>query len=92
VDNYRNGSFNTDYGPTDGPNGWGNSIFAMPERYWILDDYAVMTSSIDSKEVIAFNEITYNKQQTLSTLSDAMNYFDNVENLPVLEYEYTEEI
>lgn len=92
VDNYRDGNFNSNYSPTDGPNGFGNTIFAMPERYWILDDHAVMTSNINSKEVIAFNEITYNKQQTLSTLSDAMDYFDNVENLPVLEYEYPEEI
>lgn len=92
VDNYRNGNFDLDYGPTDGPNGWGNTIFAMAERFWIFDDYAEMTSSVNSKEVIAFNEITYNKRQTLSTLSDALDYWDNVENLPVLEYEFPEEI
>lgn len=92
VDNYRNGSFNTDYGPTDGPNGWGNSIFAMPERYWILDDYAVMTSSIDSKEVIAFNVMTYQKRGSLLNLYDANSYFNSISNLPVLEYEFPESV
>lgn len=92
VDNYRNGSFNTDYGPTDGPNGFGNSIFAMPERYWILDDYAVMTSSIDSKEVIAFNVMTYQKRGSLLNLYDANSYFNSISNLPVLEYEFPESV
>lgn len=92
VDYYRNGIENTNYGPYDHCNGWGNTINCMPERYWIFDDYAALKSSVDAKEVLAFNEITYKKAQTFQSLNDIKTYFDSVNNCPVLEYEFPEEI
>lgn len=92
VSTYQNGVENYNYGPYDWVNGWGNTINAMPERYWIFDDYASLTSSIDSKEVIAFNEITYKKAQSFQSQNDIENYFTSVYNCPVLEYEFPEEI
>ena len=89
---YQNGIENLNYGPTDWVNGWGNTIFAMPERYWILDDYAALTSSIDAKEVIAFNELTYKKAHSFSSSNDVTNYLSGVYNCPVLTYEFPEEI
>ena len=92
VSTYQNGVENYNYGPYDWCNGWGNTINAMPERYWIFDDYASLTSSIDSKEVIAFNEITYKRANNFHSASDVSTYFNSVYNCPVLVYEFPEEI
>ena len=92
VEWYQNGIENNNYGPCDWVNGWGNTINAMPERYWIFDDYASLTSSVDAKEIIAFNEITKRKAQSFNSENDITNYFTHVYNCPVLEYTFPEEI
>lgn len=92
VEWYQNGIENYNYGPYDWVNGWGNTINAMPERYWIFDDYASLTSSVDAKEIIAFNEITKRKAQSFNSENDITNYFTHVYNCPVLEYTFPEEI
>ena len=92
VSTYKVGIENFNYGPNTWVNSWSNTISAQPERYWIFDDYAALKSSVDAKEVLAFNEITYKKAQTFQSLNDIRTYFDSVNNCPVLEYEFPEEI
>ena len=92
VSTYQNGVENFNYGPYDGVNGWGNTVNCMPERYWIFDDYSALTSSVDAKEVLAFNEITFKKARTFNSANDITNYFNSIYDLPVLEYEFPEEI
>lgn len=89
---YQNGIENTSYGPHDWVNGWGNTIFAMPERYWIFDEYAALTSTIDAKKVIAFNEMTKRKADSFQSEQQITDYLTSMYNCPVLIYEFPEEI
>ena len=92
VSTYKVGIENYNYGPNDWVNSWSNTISAQPERYYIFDDYAALTSNVDAKEVIVFNEMTKKKAQSFNSENAISTYLSNIYNLPVLEYEYPEEI
>ena len=92
LDWYQDGIENLNYGPTDWCNGWGNTIFCNPMRYWIIDDYAQLTSTLDAKEVLAFNELTWKKAHSFTSQQQITDYFNAIYNLPVLEYEFPEEL
>ena len=92
VSTYKNGVENPSYGVNEGVNVWSNTISAQPERYWIFDDYAALTSNVDAKEVIAFNEITFKKADSFNSANDIMTHLSGVYDCRVLEYEFPEEL
>ena len=98
VDNYFVGEFDYNYAPWDFTNGWGNTIFAMPEKVWVFDEYQQGQTSVDAKEYIAFNVLTYDKASSFSgsiTSYKAANEYLNTQaaaDLPVLTYTLPEEV
>lgn len=85
---------------------WGDTIFAMPEKYWVFDEFSGGSSSNSSKDVIAFNVLTCDDYDEIAAINNNWNdskmkelfqkLYDKLEaisnNCPVMTFTYPEEI